>query len=347
MPTRSQQPDVQQSELSSAPAAGTTVHPTECAHAKETLPLDRLTASRPDHGVRGRGGTSPESSVSRAPLQDRTSVSASNVTIEPSRSLFRLDLRSLLEYRELLYFMVWRDVKVRYKQTLIGAGWVVVQPLVSVLIFSVIFGNFARMPSDGLPYPVFAFAALLPWTYFSQALARSGLSLVGHANLITKVYFPRLIIPFAATLAPAVDFAVAFVVLLVLMAAYGIGPGLAVLALPLFLLMALLTALAVSLWLGPLNVRYRDVGNALPFLSQIWMYASPVVYPVSIVPEKWRPLYSLNPMVGVIEGFRWGLLGKDRPDLAVMGVSAAAVLILFVAGLVWFRYMERSFADVV
>jgi lipopolysaccharide transport system permease protein len=243
--------------------------------------------------------------------------------------------------------MVWRDVKVRYKQTLIGAGWVVFQPLLSVLIFTVIFGKFAQLPSDGVPYPVFAFAALLPWTYFAQAMTRSSSSLVGDAHLITKVYFPRLIVPFAAALPPAIDCAVGFGVLLLLMSAYGIRPGWAILTLPLFLSMALLTALAVALWLAPLNVRYRDVGHALPFLTQVWMYASPVVYSVTLVPEAWRPLYGLNPMVGVIEGFRWGLLGREQPDLSVIGASAAAVLLLFVCGLISFRYMERSLADVV
>lgn len=269
------------------------------------------------------------------------------VEIQPTRGLFRLDLRAVWQYRELLYFLVWRDVKVRYKQTAIGAAWAILQPLMSMVIFTVVFGNFAEIPSDGLPYPIFAYAALLPWTYFAQALSRSGSSLVGNANLITKVYFPRLMIPLAAAIAPAVDFLSSFLILFVLMIWYGIPPTLGVLALPFFLFLALMTALAVGLWLAPLNVKYRDVGHTLPFLSQLWMYASPVVYPVSLVPEKWRLLYSLNPMAGVIEGFRWALLGKDGPDFTVMTVSTVIVAILLLGGIIYFKWMERTFADVV
>jgi lipopolysaccharide transport system permease protein len=258
-----------------------------------------------------------------------------------------LGLGAVWHYRELLYFLVWREVKVRYKQTVIGAGWAILQPVMAMLIFTVIFGSFAKIPSEGLPYPVFAFTALLPWTYFAQALSRSGTSLVGNANLITKVYFPRLIIPFAAVLAPAVDFLLSFLVLLGLMVWFGVTPTWGVLALPLFLLFTIMTALAMGLWLAPLNVKYRDVGHTIPFLVQVWMYASPVAYPVSLVPEQWRPLYSLNPMAGVIEGFRWALLGKASPDFVVMAVSAAMVVTLLMGGLVYFKKMERTFADVV
>lgn len=269
------------------------------------------------------------------------------VVIQPSRGLFHLELRAVWQYRELMYFLVWRDVKVRYKQTAIGAGWAILQPLMTMLIFTVVFGNFAKIPSDGFPYPVFAFTALLPWTYFAQALGRSGTSLVGNANLITKVYFPRLIIPLSSAVAPAVDFILSFVVLLGLMFWFGIAPTWGVLALPLFLLLALMTALAVGLWLSPLNVRYRDVGYTIPFLTQIWMYASPVVYPVSLVPKQWRLLYSLNPMAGVIEGFRWALLGKQGPDILVMAVSAGVVVTLLFGGIIYFNQMGRTFADVV
>jgi lipopolysaccharide transport system permease protein len=247
----------------------------------------------------------------------------------------------------MLYFLIWRDVKVRYKQTVIGAGWAILQPLMTVLIFTVVFGNFAKIPSDGLPYPIFAYTALLPWTYFAQAIGRSGASVVGDASLISKVYFPRVIVPISAAVAPLVDFAVAFIILLGMMVWFGIGPSWGILALPLFLLFAMITALAVGLWLSALNARYRDVGHTIPFFIQIWMYASPVAYPVSLVPEKWRLLYSLNPMAGVIEGFRWALLGKEPPDFGVMAASAVMVVTLLLGGMVFFKHMEQTFADVV
>jgi lipopolysaccharide transport system permease protein len=267
--------------------------------------------------------------------------------IEPSRGWAPLKLKELWQYNELLYFLVWRDVKVRYKQTLIGAAWAIFQPLLTVVIFTLFFGRLAKIPSDGLPYPVFALAAMLPWSYFSQAITRSGESLVGSSHLISKVYFPRLIIPISAAVAPLVDFAIAFVVLLGLMAWYGIVPTWGVLALPLFVLLTLFTALAVGLWLSALNVRYRDVRYAIPFLTQIWMFVSPVIYPISLIPERWRLLYSLNPMAGVIEGFRWALLGKESPDFRVIALSAAVVIVLLFAGAAYFKRMERTFADVV
>jgi lipopolysaccharide transport system permease protein len=267
--------------------------------------------------------------------------------IQPPSGRGSLDVAALWEYRELLYFLVWRDVKVRYKQTFIGAGWAIFQPAMTMAIFTVIFGNLAKIPSDGLPYAVFAYTALLPWTYFSSALSRSGLGLVSNANLITKVYFPRLIIPLASVIAPAVDFFFAFLVLLGLMAWFGIVPTLGLLVLPLLFLFAMITALAIGLWLAPLNARYRDVGHTIPFLTQFWMFASPVVYPVSLIPESWRLLYSLNPMVGVIEGFRWALLGKGSPEFAPMLVSVVVVLVLLVGGIVFFRRMEQTLADVI
>jgi lipopolysaccharide transport system permease protein len=268
--------------------------------------------------------------------------------IRPKRGLVdSLDAAALWEYRELLYFQVWRDVKVRYKQTVIGAGWAILQPAMSVALFTMVFGNLGKIPSDGMPYAVFVYTALLPWTYFSQALSRSGTSLVGNANLITKVYFPRLLIPVASVIAPAVDFLFAFVVLLGLIAWFGIVPTWGALALPLFFVLAMITALAIGLWLAPLNARYRDVGHTIPFLTQFWMFASPVVYPVSMIPEPWRLVYSLNPMVGVIEGFRWALLGKENPDFAPILVSVAVVLVLLAGGLVFFKRMERTLADVI
>jgi lipopolysaccharide transport system permease protein len=269
------------------------------------------------------------------------------LVIQPSRGWFRLDLAALWRYRELLYFLVWRDLKVRYKQTAFGATWVILQPLMTMLIFTAIFGHLAKIPSDDLPYPIFVYTALLPWSYFAAALNRSVGSVVSDAHLISKVYFPRPILPLAGTVSGIVDFGMAFVLLLGMMIWYGIVPTWGLLALPLFLLLALATALAVGLWFSALNVKYRDVGYAVPFLTQCWMYASPVAYPVSLVPENWRFLYSLNPIVGVIEGFRWALLGKQGPDFGVMAVSAVVVAVLLVGGLVFFKQMERTFADVV
>lgn len=269
------------------------------------------------------------------------------VVVQPCKGLFQLDLVHVWHYREMLYFLVWRDVILRFKQTVIGAAWVVLQPLITMIIFTLIFGRLAKIPSDGIPYPVFAFAALLPWTYFSQALARSSSSVVMSSNLVTKIYFPRLLIPLAASVAPAVDLIFSFIALMALMAWYHIAPTWGMLALPLFLGLAIATALSVGLWSCALNVRYRDVGNIIPFLTQVWMYASPVAYPVSMVPQKWKLLYSLNPMVGVIEGFRWALLGKGTPDSLMMVVSSAGVLALLFGGIVYFKRMERTFADVI
>jgi lipopolysaccharide transport system permease protein len=276
-----------------------------------------------------------------------SAVTEPTVVVEPSKGLFHLGLKAVWQYRELLYFLVWRDLKVRYKQTALGVAWAILQPLMTMVIFSVIFGTFAKIPSDGVPYPIFAYTALLPWTYFSQAMGLCSRSIVSNSGLITKVYFPRLIIPLSSTMIPAVDMCFSCVPLLGLMIWFGITPTRGVLALPLFLLLALMTALSVGLWLSPVNVKYRDVGYTIPFFTQFWMYASPVVYPVSLVPERWRWLYSLNPMVGVIEGFRWALLGKASPDFRVMAVSAVVILALLLGGIVYFKRMERTFADVV
>lgn len=284
-----------------------------------------------------------QQSLSAAPLGDNTSV----IRIESTSSWTDLKLNELWEFRELLYFLIWRDVKVRYKQTVLGAGWAVLQPFVTMVIFTVVFGNLAKIPSDGLPYPIFAYTALLPWTYFSQALNRTGASLVSNAGVIKKVYFPRLITPIAAAVSPMVDFAIAFGILVGMLAWFGIVPGMAILALPLFLLLAFVTALAVGLFASALNVRYRDVGYLIPFLTQIWMFLSPVLYPVSLVPEKWRFLYGLNPMAGVIEGFRWALLGSENPDFSVISVSSAAILLLLILGIFYFKRVERFFADVI
>jgi homopolymeric O-antigen transport system permease protein len=270
-----------------------------------------------------------------------------SAVVQPSTSLLDLDLRAVWQYRELLYFLVWREIKVRYKQTVLGVAWAVLQPLMTMAIFTVIFGNFVKVPSDGLPYPLFALVALLPWTYFSEALSRSSVSLVGDAQLIRKVYFPRLIMPLAAVVSPAVDFLLAFILLLGMMAWYGFSPTWGIIMLPGFLLLGLVTALVVGLWLSALNVRYRDVRHTIPFLTQCWMYASPVAYPVGIVPDGWRALYGLNPMAGVIEGFRWALLGKESPDVGVMVASIMVVIGLLIGGLIFFKHMEQTFADVI
>ena len=246
-----------------------------------------------------------------------------------------------------MYFLVWRDIKVRYKQTVIGAAWAICQPLLTMMIFAIIFGRFAKIPSDNVPYPIFAFAGLLPWTYFSQSISRSGASLVADSNLIRKIYFPRMVIPAACVVAPVVDLVLSFLILFVLMAWYHFVPGLALLALPIFMLLAIVAALGVSLWLSALNVRYRDVGHAIPFLVQFWMYASPIVYPLSLIPKQWRTLYSLNPMVGVVEGFRWSLLSKQKPDPVSLALGTGTAVVIFLGGLVFFKRMERVFADIV
>jgi lipopolysaccharide transport system permease protein len=269
------------------------------------------------------------------------------LVLEPSKGFVRLGLGDVWMYRELLYFLIWRDVKVRYKQTALGAAWAIIQPVMTMLVFSVFFGHFAKMPSDGVPYPLFALAALLPWQLFAYALSESSNSLVGSQSLITKVYFPRLIVPLAAVLAGLVDFAIAFGVLLVMMSYYRVMPTSAVMLLPLFVLLAIASALAVGLWLSSLNVKYRDVRYTIPFLTQLWMFATPVAYPSSIVPEKWRAWLGLNPMAGVVEGFRWALLGHAPPSLPLLMVSFLAVSTLFIGGLVYFRKTEATFADLV
>jgi lipopolysaccharide transport system permease protein len=270
-----------------------------------------------------------------------------SVVYQPPHGLAALNLRELWRYRELLVFLTWRDIKVRYAQAALGVSWAIIQPLFTMLIFSVIFGRFAKMPSDGIPYPVFSYVALLPWQLFAGSLQRAGTSLVANANLLTKVYFPRLVIPISAVLAGLVDFLLAFVVLSGLMVWYQIQITWAVIYLPLLILLAMLTALAVGLWLSALNVKYRDVAHAIPFLIQAWMYASPVAYSAGLVPEgPLRYIYALNPLVGVIQGFRWALLGAELPG-AMLWVSVTVVLLLLAGGLVYFKQMERSFADVV
>jgi lipopolysaccharide transport system permease protein len=267
--------------------------------------------------------------------------------IRPSSGWVPLKLGDLWEYRELLYFLLWRDIKVRYKQTVLGIVWVVLQPSFITLAFSIFFGRLARIPSDGIPYPLFAFCGLLPWQLFVHALANSGNSLIANERLITKVYFPRLVVPLSAALSGLVDFVFGFVVLAGLMAYYRVVPTLALWAVPGFVLMAVASAVGVGLWLSALNVEYRDVRYMIPFITQFWFFMSPVAYPSSLVPQKWRLLYGLNPMAGVVEGFRWALLGKTGAPGQWMAVSVIVTLFVLVGGLYYFRRMERTFADVV
>ncbi|MCO6449749.1 MAG: ABC transporter permease [Caldilineales bacterium] len=273
------------------------------------------------------------------------------IVIERSRGLSALQLRALWEYRELLYFLVWRDVKVRYKQTVLGILWIILQPVVSMVVFTALFGVLLQVPTGDIPYPVFLYSAMLPWNYFAGSLTRSSTSLVGSAHLITKVYFPRLVIPISGVMSGLVDFAVAFLVLIVLMFFYRISPTTNTIFLPLFLLLAMVTALGFGLWLAALNVRYRDVNYLVPFLVQIWMYLTPVVYGSNLIPEPYRWLLALNPMTGVVAGFRWALLGEYAPGYTapdgLFFVSVAISLAVLVSGAFFFRSTERTFADVI
>jgi lipopolysaccharide transport system permease protein len=303
---------------------------------------------RRERGALGKGipvNTHPvDASVAQA---ERSGADAPLTIIRPSSGWRSLDLRELWQYRELLYFLVWRDVKVRYKQTALGASWAVLQPFLTMVVFSVFFGRLAGVPSDGVPYPLFAFAALVPWTFFATGLTQAANSLVGSQELIKKVYFPRLAIPTAAVLASGVDFFIAFAVLLVMMAFYGYVPTIGVILLPALLALALVTALGAGLWLSALNVQYRDVRLTVPFLVQIWLFATPIAYPSSMLDGAWRTLYALNPMVGVVEGFRWALLGTEISPGPLIAVSAVAALCLLAGGALYFRRMENTFADVV
>src|SRR5262249_45597174 len=257
-----------------------------------------------------------------------------------------LDLREFWRYRELVYFLTWRDVKVRYKQTVIGAGWAILQPFLTMVVFSILFGVLLSVPSEGVPYPVFSYAALLPWNFFAGPVPRSDNSLIVDANLISKVYFPRLILPLSAVMSLVLDFAIAFIILLIMMFYYGIVPGVAVLTLPLFLVLALLTALACGIWLSAVNIKYRDVAYVIPFLTQFWLFVTPVAYPSTIIPEPWRVFYGLNPMAGVVEGFRWALLGQKNLAWDLVFISVLVVLALLMSGLFYFRRTEHEFADI-
>ena len=273
-------------------------------------------------------------------------MNSTTIRIEPSKGWVSLKLDELWEYRELLYFLTWRDIKVRYKQTVLGAAWAIIQPFFTMVVFSLFFGKLAKVPSDGIPYLIFSFAALVPWTFFANGLTQAANSLVGNANLIKKVYFPRLVIPLSAVISGVIDFVLAFVVLLGMMLYYHTFPTVNVLWLPLLLILAFVTALGAGMWLCAMNVQFRDIRYAVPFLVQAWMFASPIAYSSSLVPENLRPLYGLNPMVGVLEGFRWALLGTDTAPAAMVAVSSAVAVALLVSGLYYFRRMEKTFADV-
>ncbi len=273
--------------------------------------------------------------------------------LRPSRGWSSLNLADLWRYRELIYFLIWRDIKVRYKQTALGASWAIIQPFMTMVVFTIFFGGLAKMPSDNIPYPIFSYTGLLPWGLFTKALSDAGRSMITNRSMITKVYFPRLAIPLASVLSGLVDFALAFVVLVGMILFYNYSPTLnyqatitpAILALPLFLLLALITSLGVGLWLSALNVQYRDINYIIPFLTQFWLFITPIAYPASLIPSRWRILYALNPMTGVVEGFRWALAGVAGAPGAMLAVSTLIALILLISGLFYFRRMERTFAD--
>jgi lipopolysaccharide transport system permease protein len=279
-----------------------------------------------------------------AAIESETSALA---IIQPSKGWIKINFKELWRYRELFYFLVWRDIKVRYKQSLLGAAWAILQPFLTMVIFSVFFGNWAGIPTDDVAQPIFYFAGILPWQLFQSGVSKAGVSLVSSRNLITKVYFPRLTVPIAPVIAGLLDFGLAFLVLIGLMAFYGVAPTSAVWTLPLFLLLALITAIGVGLWLAGLNVTYRDIGYVIPFLMQLWFFLSPVVYSATIVPDWFKPIYALNPMVGVVSGFRWAILGVGQPDTTTLLASVGLSLLILVSGLFYFRRMEKTFADVV
>jgi lipopolysaccharide transport system permease protein len=269
------------------------------------------------------------------------------VVIEPQKGWISLNLREVWRYRDLLAVLVWRDFSIRYRQSILGVGWAVVRPVLSVLVFTVVFGMVARLPSDGIPYPLFSFAAMMPWLYFSNALANTTNSVVGGSGLLTKVYFPRLVLPLASIAGGLADLGIQFVLLIGLMLWYGVVPTWAVVLVPLFILECMVVSLALGLWLTALNVKYRDIGQLVPFLTQIWMFMTPIVYASSLVPQRYRALYSLNPLVGVIDGFRWAMLGQSAPDWTILAVSSSVILLLFITGLYYFRKVEQTFADII
>ena len=304
-----------------------------------------MSMARPQRILTSSGARIPEGEVREVgPVRQ---VARPWLRIQPSTGWVALGLREVWEYRELLYFLTWRDIKVRYKQTVFGAGWAIIQPFFTMVVFSLFFGRLAGVPSDDIPYPIFSFAALVPWTFFAYALGNSANSLVGSGDLIKKIYFPRLVIPIASTLSGVVDFALAFCVLLLMMAFYGIWPTANVVYLPLLLLLAFGTSLGVGMAFSALNVQFRDVRHAIPFLTQFWLFATPIAYPSSLLSDRWQTVYALNPMVGVVEGFRWALLGADTAPGPMILVSSTVAVCLLVGSAFYFRRLERTFADVV
>lgn len=290
---------------------------------------------------------SPKKATKEDATSNAAELSEPLVRIRPASGLPSINLREVWAYRDLAYFLIWRDIKVRYKQTVLGAAWAIIQPFFTMIVFSLFFGRLAGIPSEGVPYPIFAYAALVPWQFFADGLSNSSNSLVGSANLIKKVFFPRLLIPISSVLGGIIDFILAFAVLLLMMAFYGIVPTRNVIWLPLFLLLALVTALGFGLWFSALNVQFRDVRYAVPFVVQAWLFITPIAYPSSLLNEPWRTLYAINPMAGVVEGFRWALLDTDTQPGSMVFVSAVVAGAVFVGGLYYFRRMEKSFADVV
>jgi lipopolysaccharide transport system permease protein len=340
---------------SGAPVGRACIFPVDATTDGPLSPPDDLAHIHPIDDSRHGGNRKRVGGVTSAPTSARVAnestppdgMAGDRITeIRPARGWASLRLASLWEYRELVYFLVWRDIKVRYKQTLLGASWAVLQPLATMLVFSLIFGRLARMPSDGIPYPLFSFAALVPWTFFANGIAQASASIVTNQHLVTKVYVPRLGIPLASVLAGLLDLAIAGVVLVLAMLTYGRPPGAGALwTLPLSLLAAA-SALGVGLWLAALNVRYRDVKYVIPFLTQLWLFVTPVVYPTSLLDARWRTIYALNPMVGVVDGFRWALFGGTAPT-ALIVASVAGASLLLATGALYFRRVERSFADIV
>jgi len=278
--------------------------------------------------------------------QIKTKEPLSVLRIEPSRGWVAIKLHELWEYRELLYFLAWRDIKVRYKQTVLGATWAIIQPFFTMIVFSLFFGRLAKIPSDGIPYPLFSYAALVPWTFFANGISQSSNSLVGGANLIKKVYFPRLVMPISGVISGVIDFVLAFIVLLGMMLYYNVFPSLNIIWLPLLFLLSFITSLGVGFWFSAMNVQFRDVRYAVPFLTQFWLFATPIAYPSSLLSEPWRTLYGINPMVGVVEGFRWALLSTDTAPGPIIVVSTLVALVIMISGAYYFRRMEKTFADV-
>jgi len=269
------------------------------------------------------------------------------IIIEPPSGILNINIKEIWHYHELLYFLIWRDIKIRYRQTLLGAIWAMLQPILTMVVFSIIFGNFAKLPSDGVPYPIFTFVALLPWQLFSTSLSRSSESVVGESKLLTKIYFPRLIIPISSVGAGIVDFLISSLILIFLLIFYSIPITWKLLAMPFLILLAILSALSVGIWFSALNVKYRDIRYTIPFLVNAWMFATPIAYSATLVPDQWRTIYGLNPMVGVIEGFRWMLLDKPFPDLNMFIISILIMLLLLISGLIYFSNLENYFADVI